>query len=76
VRVTLYSRPGCHLCDDARAVLVRLGVPFEEVDIDADADLQRVYFIRVPVIEVDGRIVAEGNLHDVPLKDLLERVRR
>lgn len=56
--VTLYGRPGCHLCDDARAVLeeVRATHPFrlEEVDIEADDTLFKRYLERIPVIAVDG----------------------
>jgi glutaredoxin len=61
--VTLYGRPGCHLCDDARAVLerVRAAVPFrlEEVDIERDDALMRRYLERIPVVAVDGEEVAE-----------------
>ncbi|WP_436774146.1 glutaredoxin family protein [Yinghuangia sp. YIM S09857] len=58
-RVTLLSRPGCHLCDDAREVIVRvtgeLGVSFEEVDITTDANLEEEYREQIPVTFVDGR---------------------
>ena len=58
-RVTLYSRPGCHLCDDARAVIVRvcadLGEGYVEVSIDDDAELQRRFAEEIPVTLVDGR---------------------
>jgi glutaredoxin len=58
VRVVLYSRPGCHLCDAARAVLEaeRGRTPFElqEVDVQGDAALERVYGVRIPVVEIDG----------------------
>ena len=54
VSLVLYGRPGCHLCDDARAVLVRIGHPFEEVDIEADHDLLARYLERIPVIALDG----------------------
>ena len=61
-RVRLYSKPGCHLCDDARAVVARvcaeLGETFEEVDITAGPDapaLQRAYGEEIPVTFVDGR---------------------
>ncbi len=58
-RVTLYSRQGCHLCDDARAVIERvcadLGTSYVEVDVDADPDLQRRFTEQVPVTCVDGR---------------------
>jgi hypothetical protein len=58
-RVTLYSRPGCHLCDDARTVVERvcadLGEAFEELSIDGDPELQRLYGEEIPVTLVDGR---------------------
>lgn len=56
--VTLYSRPGCHLCEDALAGLRRLRaeVAFEirEVDIDGEEAMLRAYFDRIPVVELDG----------------------
>jgi glutaredoxin len=56
--VTLYTRPGCHLCDDARAALQRLRarLPFtlQEVDITTDDALHRRYLERIPVIALDG----------------------
>jgi glutaredoxin len=56
--VTLYTRPGCHLCDDARAALlkVRERTPFtlEEIDIEQDDALHRAYLERIPVIDLDG----------------------
>jgi len=53
-RLVLYGRPGCHLCDDARAVLERLGATFEEVDIERDDGLHRAYLERIPVVALDG----------------------
>ena len=56
--VTLYGRPGCHLCDDARVLLERLRAtrPFrlEEIDIESDDALLRRYLERIPVIALDG----------------------
>jgi glutaredoxin len=61
-RVTLYTKPGCHLCEDARAVVERvcaeLGEGFEEVDITAgprSAELVAAYGEEIPVTFVDGR---------------------
>jgi glutaredoxin len=58
-RVVLYSRVGCHLCDEAREVIlgVRARHPFsfEEVDVDQDESLVREYGLRVPVVTVDGQ---------------------
>ncbi len=60
IRVTLFSRDGCHLCDEARRVVVaecdRAGVRWREVDVDADAELQARYGEYVPVVEVDGAV--------------------
>jgi glutaredoxin len=53
-RLVLYGRPGCHLCDEARAVLARVGAPFEEVDIEGDDALHRAYLERIPVVALDG----------------------
>ena len=53
-QVTLYGRPGCHLCDDAQAVLDRVGHPYALVDIEQDDDLLKRYLERIPVVAVDG----------------------
>ncbi|GAB3856655.1 hypothetical protein GCM10028801_13980 [Nocardioides maradonensis] len=58
-RITLYGRPGCHLCDDARAVIERvcadLGESYVEVSIDDDPELQARFGEEIPVTFVDGR---------------------
>ncbi len=58
-RITLYGKPGCHLCDDARAVVERvcadLGTSYDEVDITTSPELMRVYGEQIPVTFVDGR---------------------
>lgn len=58
VTVTLYTRPGCHLCHEARALLQRAGrglsVTVAEVNIDADPALHERYDVRVPVVAVAG----------------------
>ena len=57
-RVLLYGKPGCHLCDDARAVIARVcaevGTTYEEVDITSDPALMRTYGEQIPVTFVDG----------------------
>jgi Glutaredoxin-like domain (DUF836) len=57
-RVTLLTRPGCHLCEDARAVIARvaadLGVPWEERDITASGDDLARYADMIPVTLIDG----------------------
>jgi glutaredoxin len=71
VLVTLYSSPECHLCEKARALLLRLRADHDfelvEHDITGDEDLHRAYFERIPVIAVDGEewfdlIVSEQEL--------------
>jgi len=58
-RVTLYGRPGCHLCDEARAVIeavcAELGESYAEVSIDDDAALRDRFANEIPVTFVDGR---------------------
>jgi glutaredoxin len=70
-RITLYGRDGCHLCEQARAVLERIGEPFDEVDIESDDDLFKRYLERIPVITLDG-----AELYDffVDEQDLRRRV--
>jgi glutaredoxin len=59
VIVTLYSRPGCHLCDEARESLQRVQTraPFtlQEVDIESDDTLHARYLERIPVVAVNGQ---------------------
>jgi glutaredoxin len=58
-RITCYSRPGCHLCDEARLVVERvcadLGESYAEVSIDDDPELQHRFGEEIPVTFVDGR---------------------
>ncbi len=57
-KITLLGRPGCHLCDDARAVVARvaadLGVPWEERDITRSAADAEAYWDKIPVTLIDG----------------------
>jgi glutaredoxin len=70
-RITLYGRDGCHLCDEARAVLERIGEPFDEIDIESDDELHKRYLERIPVVTLDGE-----ELYDffVDERDLRRRV--
>jgi glutaredoxin len=57
--VQLLIRPDCHLCQPAREALARVtrvtGVPWEEVDVTSDRDLEREYGDRLPVVLLDGK---------------------
>jgi len=77
--VVLYSRPGCHLCDEAREAILKLageGTRFElhETDIDSDEGLLRRYLERIPVVTVDGEIVSELSLDPAALRSRLDTV--
>jgi glutaredoxin len=53
-RIVLFHAQGCHLCDRARDVLDRVGVPYESVDITGDDALEGRYREWLPVVEIDG----------------------
>ncbi len=75
--LVLYGRPGCHLCDEARVVLERIGHPFEEVDIESDDELLARYLERIPVIALDGAELYDFFVNEVELRARLDaRVRR
>jgi glutaredoxin len=73
--VTLYAREGCHLCDDARAVLerVRASHPFrlDEVDIEADDALHARFLERIPVVALDGEELFEYFVDEEALRRTL-----
>jgi glutaredoxin len=73
VKVVLVTRKGCHLCDDALSLLQDLGVHAELADVDADDELHRLYDFRVPVVLLDGAVVAEGRITREPLEAALGR---
>ena len=60
--MVLVTRRGCHLCDQALELLRELGTEPEIADVDADDELYRLYDWRVPVVLVDGAVVAEGKV--------------
>jgi glutaredoxin len=76
--VTLYGKPGCHLCDDARAVVeqVRAEHPFDlrEVDVSLDPELNRAYGERIPVLELDGEELFEFFVDRAELMRRVDRV--
>ena len=74
-RVTLYTRAGCCLCQNAQQVLVKarqlIDFEYEEIDIDADPQLRQRYNDQVPVIAIDGRSAFR---YGVDLQELLRRL--
>ena len=70
-RIVLYSRQGCHLCDDAAAALKRHGLEFDLVDVDADPELRQRYDECVPVVVIDGKERFRGRVDELLLRRLL-----
>jgi hypothetical protein len=81
VTVRMYSRSGCHLCDEARAAILEVmdatralgpvDVSFDERRIDGDDALEREYGLRIPVVEVDGQEEFEYQVDPARLRALL-----
>ena len=76
--VTLYGKPGCHLCEEARAAVerVRAEHPFEleEVDISLDPVLHRRYGERIPVLALEGEELFDYVVDEAALRERLDRV--
>ena len=76
LRVTVYSKPDCHLCVEAMAALRRLqgefGFELDERDITADERLHRAYFERIPVVALDGEELCEHHVDEALLRERLE----
>ena len=71
--VLLYTRAGCHLCDDAKAVLMRHGLAPVEIDVDADDALRARFNECVPVVVIDGVERFRGRVNELLLRRLLRR---
>ena len=75
IAVTIYSRPGCHLCDEMKALVrnASLSTPLalEEVDISLDPALEARYGLEIPVLMIDGKKVAKGRVTEQQLTRML-----
>ena len=76
--VVLYGKPGCCLCDEARAEIetARAEIDFalRHVDVSLDPELQRLYGERIPVVEVGGEEAFEFHVDAAALRDAVARV--
>jgi len=76
IQVTIYSRPGCHLCDEMKAVVLRVArtIPFslEDVDISGHAELETLYGLEIPVLTIDGKKAAKYRVTERELVRILE----
>jgi glutaredoxin len=78
-QLVLYSRPGCHLCEEALEELLALhreGYRFDlhEVDIESDEELLRRMLERIPVLELNGEVVSELVLDQTSVRSRLDTV--
>jgi len=77
VTLTIYSRPGCHLCDDMKAVVNRVvraigeRASIDEVDISTDPALEALYGLEIPVLLIDGKKAAKYRVTEDALKRML-----
>ena len=74
-KVTVYTRHGCHLCEEAVALLAQHGLTPALVDIDADPQLRQRYNECVPVVEIDGRERFRGRVNEALLRRILAAAR-
>ena len=76
-KVTVYSRPQCHLCDEVKEQLEKLrrwaDFELEEINIDEDEQLSRLYNEEVPVVMIDGRKAFKYRLDP---EEFLEKLKR
>jgi glutaredoxin len=77
IALTIYSRPGCHLCEEMKTTIERaverstLDVRIEEIDISADADLEARYGTEIPVLLVNGQKAAKYRISEFEFARLL-----
>jgi glutaredoxin len=81
--ITIYSRPGCHLCDEMKSVVERVlaavdgnrnadAFVLDEVDISTDPALEARYGLEIPVLMIDGRKAAKYRVGEQELRRLLD----
>ena len=71
-QVLLFTRLGCHLCDQAEALLVDHGLTPQKFDVDANPEMRKKYDTCVPVVVIDGKERFRGKVNEVLLKRLLK----
>ena len=70
-QATVFTRSGCHLCDDAAEMLRRYGFEVATVDVDGDPQLREKYDLVVPVVVIDGVERFRGRIDERLLRRLL-----
>jgi glutaredoxin len=80
VRLTIYSKPGCRLCDEMKSLVHRViaqpsnddAIELEEIDISSDSTLLDRYGLEIPVLLIDGKKVAKYRVSEAELIQMLE----
>ncbi len=80
MRLTIYSKPGCHLCDDMKSLVHRviarhsghLSIALDEIDISGDRELLDRYALEIPVLLIDGKKVAKYRVSEAELTQMLD----
>ena len=80
MHLTIYSKPGCHLCDEMKAVVARVAagkpdISIDEIDISTDPQLAEQYGLEIPVLMIDGRKAAKFRVAEEGLRRLIEGAR-
>ena len=80
MRLTIYSKPGCHLCDEMKAVVDRVitkhadhaEITVDQIDISTDRELLDRYGLEIPVLMIDGKRVAKYRVSEQELLRIVE----
>jgi glutaredoxin len=79
IALTIYSRPGCHLCEEMKTIVRRVArsvtapITIEEIDISADPELESRYGVEIPVLLVNGKKAAKYRVSEEDLTRILTR---
>lgn len=78
LRLTLYTRPGCHLCDAMKSMVDAIArnepVTLREVDITGNGDLERHFGVEIPVLVHDGQVIARVRTTRAALLESLRNI--
>jgi thiol-disulfide isomerase/thioredoxin len=79
VRLTIYSKPGCHLCDEMKSLVHRVvaqhsnePIAVDEIDISSDPDLLDRYGLEIPVLLIDGKKAAKYRVSEEALRRMID----
>jgi glutaredoxin len=77
LQITIYSRPGCHLCDEMKILVRRVlggrdGISVDEIDISSDPNLLNLYETEIPVLLIDGKKAAKYRITEAELNRILD----